>query len=117
VAFALLAIFVAILVSKMEYFSMPTPNTCIVFALDFLAHFPSYIIRNPSIKTWCTVKYISLIINNASCRVILLSLDSLLVSAIMSRNVKTVVEERDIRAGCKTMSDNDIGSVVIKAQE
>ena len=64
------------------------------------------------------MKYISLIINNACCKVILLSLDSLLVSAIMSRNVKTVVEERDFRAGCKTMSGNDIGLVVtVKAQE
>jgi CBS domain-containing protein len=36
----------------------------------------------------------------------------------MSRNVKTVVEERDFRAGCKTMSGNDIGLVVtVKAQE
>lgn len=31
----------------------------------------------------------------------------------MSRNVKTVVEGRDMRAGCRVMSDNDIGSVVI----
>ena len=31
----------------------------------------------------------------------------------MCRNVKTVVEGRDMRAGCRVMSDNDIGSVVI----
>jgi predicted transcriptional regulator len=31
----------------------------------------------------------------------------------MSRNVKTVVEGRDMRAGCRVMSDNDIGAVVI----
>jgi CBS domain-containing protein len=42
-----------------------------------------------------------------------LSLDSLLILEIMSRNVKTVVEGRDMRAGCRVMSDNDIGSVVI----
>lgn len=31
----------------------------------------------------------------------------------MNRNVKTMVEGRDMRAGCRVMSDNDIGSVVI----
>jgi predicted transcriptional regulator len=36
----------------------------------------------------------------------------------MSRNVKTIVEGRDMRAGCRVMSDNDIGSlVIVKTQE
>lgn len=55
----------------------------------------------------------AVIINIPMLQIIQLSLDSLLVSAIMSRNVKTVVEGRDMRAGCRVMSDNDIGSVVI----
>ena len=42
-----------------------------------------------------------------------MSLDSLLVSAIMSKDVKTEVEEQDMGAVCKLMGDNDIGSVVI----
>jgi len=31
----------------------------------------------------------------------------------MNRNVKTAVEGQDMRTGCRVMSDNDIGSVVI----
>jgi CBS domain-containing protein len=42
-----------------------------------------------------------------------MSLDSLLVSAIMSKDVKTEVEEQDIGAICRLMDHNDIGSVVI----
>jgi CBS domain-containing protein len=42
-----------------------------------------------------------------------MSLDSVLVSAIMSKDVKTEVEEQDIVAICRLMDDNDIGSVVI----
>ena len=40
VALALLAKFVAVLVSKMEFFSVPAPNACNGFVLDFLGHFP-----------------------------------------------------------------------------
>jgi CBS domain-containing protein len=40
-------------------------------------------------------------------------LDSVLVSAIMSKDVKTEVEGQDIGAICRLMDDNDIGSVVI----
>lgn len=46
-------------------------------------------------------------------QVFTMSLDSVLVSAIMSKDVKTEVEEQDIGAICKLMDDNDIGSVVI----
>ena len=42
-----------------------------------------------------------------------MSLDSVLVSAIMSKDVKTEVEDRDIGAICRLMDVNDIGSVVI----
>jgi CBS domain-containing protein len=42
-----------------------------------------------------------------------MSLDSVLVSAIMSKDVKTEVEGQDIGAICRLMDDNDIGSVVI----
>jgi CBS domain-containing protein len=42
-----------------------------------------------------------------------MSLDSVLVSAIMSKDVKTEVEEQDIVAICRLMDVNDIGSVVI----
>jgi predicted transcriptional regulator len=47
-----------------------------------------------------------------------MSLDSISVSTIMSRSVKTVAEGRDMRAVCRVMRDNNIGSVVIvKMQE
>ncbi|RPI80625.1 MAG: CBS domain-containing protein [Nitrosopumilales archaeon] len=42
-----------------------------------------------------------------------MSLDSVLVSAIMSKDVKTEVEEQDIGAILRLMDVNDIGSVVI----
>jgi len=42
-----------------------------------------------------------------------MSLDSVLVSVIMSKGVKTEVEEQDIGAILRLMDDNDIGSVVI----
>jgi hypothetical protein len=38
-ALTLLAKFIAVLVSIMELFGMPAPNTCVGLALDFLAHF------------------------------------------------------------------------------
>ena len=41
VALALLAKFIAVLVSKMECFSVPAPNACNGPVLDFLAHFRS----------------------------------------------------------------------------
>lgn len=46
-------------------------------------------------------------------QVFTMSLDSVLVSAIMSKDVKTEVEEQDIVAICRLMDVNDIGSVVI----
>jgi len=46
-------------------------------------------------------------------QVFTMSLDSVLVSAIMSKDVKTEVEDRDIGAICRLMDVNDIGSVVI----
>jgi hypothetical protein len=56
-ALALPAKFIAILISKMECFSVPAPNACIGLALDFLAHFPLYVIDIPgSIKTSCALK-------------------------------------------------------------
>ena len=42
-----------------------------------------------------------------------MSLDSVVVSDIMSKDVKIEVEEQDIGAVCRLMGDNDIGSVVI----
>jgi len=42
-----------------------------------------------------------------------MSLDSVLVSVIMSKGVKTEVEEQDIGAILRLMDGNDIGSVVI----
>jgi len=58
-ALALLAKFIAILVSIMEFFSVPAPNACIGLALDFLAHFISYITEMPrTIKVGHTIKCI-----------------------------------------------------------
>ena len=42
-----------------------------------------------------------------------MNLDTVLVSSIMSNDVKIEVEEQDIGAVCRLMGDNDIGSVVI----
>jgi predicted transcriptional regulator len=42
-----------------------------------------------------------------------MNLDTVLVSSIMSKDVKIEVEEQDIGAVCRLMGDNDIGSVVI----
>ncbi len=42
-----------------------------------------------------------------------MNLDSVLVSSIMSKDVKIEAEEQDIGAVCRLMGDNDIGSVVI----
>jgi len=52
--------FIAVLVSKMEFFSMPAPNAnaFIGLVLDFLGHFPSYVNDIPrSIKSWCALAY------------------------------------------------------------
>lgn len=42
-----------------------------------------------------------------------MSLDSLSVSSIMSKDVKTEYENQNIKAACKVMHDNNIGSVVV----
>jgi predicted transcriptional regulator len=46
-----------------------------------------------------------------------MSLDSLLVSSIMSKNVKTENENQNIMAACKVMRENNIGCVVIVRNE
>jgi len=57
-ALTLFTKFIAVLVSKMEFFCVPAPNASIRFALDFLAHFPLYVLDIPSsIKTWCALAY------------------------------------------------------------
>ena len=43
----------------------------------------------------------------------MMTLDSVKVSDIMSKDVKIEVEEQDIGAVCRLMGENDIGSVVI----
>jgi predicted transcriptional regulator len=42
-----------------------------------------------------------------------MSLDSLTVSSIMTRAVKTETEDQNILAACRVMNDNNIGSVII----
>jgi CBS domain-containing protein len=42
-----------------------------------------------------------------------MSLDSLSVSSIMSKEVKTESENQNIMSACKVMRDNDIGCVVV----
>jgi hypothetical protein len=69
VALALLAKFIAVLVSKMEFFSVPAPNACIGLVLDLFGHFPLYVIIIASIKAWCTLKLIALIINIAMLQI------------------------------------------------
>lgn len=60
VALALLAKFIAVLVSKMECFSVPAPNACNGSVLDFLAHFLLHVVDIPrSIKACCALKRIA----------------------------------------------------------
>ena len=55
VALALLAKFIAVLVSIMECFSVPAPNACNGPVPNFLAHFLLYVVDIPrGIKTLCT---------------------------------------------------------------
>lgn len=42
-----------------------------------------------------------------------MSLDSLMVSSIMTHDVKTEKEDQNIMAACKVMNDNNIGCVII----
>lgn len=42
-----------------------------------------------------------------------MSLESILVSSFMTKNVKTETEDQNIQAVCKTMNKNDIGSIVV----
>ncbi len=42
-----------------------------------------------------------------------MSLDSLMVSSIMTHDVKTENEDQNIMAACKVMNDNNIGCVII----
>ena len=42
-----------------------------------------------------------------------MSLDSLVVSSIMTHIVKTETEDQNIMAACKVMNDNNIGSIII----
>ena len=55
-------------------------------------------------KTNCT--------NNMGAFRIAMGIDSLIVSDFMSRDVKTGKEFQTIKEICKTMNDNDIGSVI-----
>jgi CBS domain-containing protein len=42
-----------------------------------------------------------------------MSLESIPVSSFMTKNVKTEKEDQNIQAVCKTMNENNIGSIVI----
>jgi CBS domain-containing protein len=42
-----------------------------------------------------------------------MSLESIPVSSFMTRNVKTETDDQNIQAVCKTMNENNIGSIVI----
>ena len=42
-----------------------------------------------------------------------MSIESIRVSNFMTRNVKTETEDQNIQAVCKTMNENNIGSVII----
>lgn len=48
---------------------------------------------------------------------IAMAIDSLIVSDFMSRDVKTGKEFQTIKEICKTMNDNDIGSVIILTKD
>ena len=42
-----------------------------------------------------------------------MSIESIRVSSFMTRNVKTETEDQNVQAVCKTMNENNIGSVII----
>jgi CBS domain-containing protein len=42
-----------------------------------------------------------------------MSIESIRISSFMTRNVKTETEDQNIQAVCKTMNDNNIGSLII----
>ena len=42
-----------------------------------------------------------------------MSIESIRVSNFMTRNVKTETEDQNIQAVCKTMNENNIGSVIV----
>ena len=42
-----------------------------------------------------------------------MSIESIRISSFMTRNIKTETEDQNIHAVCKTMNDNNIGSVII----
>ena len=42
-----------------------------------------------------------------------MSLESIPVSSFMTRIVKTEYEDQNIQAVCKTMNENNIGSVIV----
>ena len=42
-----------------------------------------------------------------------MSLESIPVSSFMTKNVKTEIEDQNIQAVCKTMNENNIGSIVV----
>ena len=42
-----------------------------------------------------------------------MSIESIRISAFMTRNVKTETEDQNIQAVCKTMNENNIGSVIV----
>jgi predicted transcriptional regulator len=46
-----------------------------------------------------------------------MSLDSLLISSIMSKDVKTENENQNVMAACKVMRENNIGCVIIVRNE
>ena len=44
-----------------------------------------------------------------------MSLDSIPVSSFMTRSVKIETEDQNIQAVCKTMNENNIGSIIVVA--
>lgn len=46
---------------------------------------------------------------------VMMSLESIPVSSFMTRNVKTETDDQNIHAVCKTMNENNIGSIIIVA--
>src|ERR687897_2205021 len=42
-----------------------------------------------------------------------MSIESIRISSFMTRNVKTETQDQNIHAICKTMNDNNIGSIII----
>jgi CBS domain-containing protein len=74
--------------------------------LEYKIRFNPYNIVEKQATLIANVCFISVIMSGSS-------LDSILMSKIMSSPVKTVTEDNTVQQACKTMVENNIGSIIV----